>query len=99
MRAHPLSSLARAWTVACGLALMAAGAHAASTCEAKAADKKLHGAAKNSYVKKCEKDMAGGGSSCEAKAADKKLHGAAKNSYVKKCESDSKSSKDDKPKA
>jgi hypothetical protein len=81
------------------LALAAAGAQAASTCETKAADKKLAGAAKTSFVKKCEKDMAGGGNACETKAADKKLHGAAKNSFVKKCEADAKAAKDSKPKA
>lgn len=29
-------------------------------CDAKAAEKKLNGAAKNSFVKKCEKDAAAG---------------------------------------
>jgi hypothetical protein len=33
---------------------------AVATCEAKAAEKKLAGAAKNSFVMKCEKDAAGG---------------------------------------
>ena len=32
--------------------------YAADDCEAKAAEKKLAGAAKNSFVKKCEKDAA-----------------------------------------
>jgi hypothetical protein len=57
-----------------------------ASCEAKAADKKLAGAAKSSFIKKCIKDS--GVSSCDAQAADKKLHGAAKNSFVKKCEKD-----------
>ncbi len=62
-----------------------------SGCEAKATEKKLAGAAKNSFMKKCEKDSAaaGAGSACEMKAAEKKLAGAAKNSFVKKCVSDS----------
>ena len=69
------------------LALTASLAHAAdATCEAKAADKKLAGAAKTSFVKKCEKDTAK--SSCATTAADKKLKGAAKNSFIKKCEKD-----------
>lgn len=69
------------------LALTASLAHAAdATCEAKAADKKLAGAAKTSFVKKCEKDAAK--SSCATTAADKKLKGAAKNSFIKKCEKD-----------
>ena len=62
---------------------------AASACEAKAADKKLAGAAKNSFVKKCEKDAGGAAkAACDTQAADKKLAGAAKNSFVKKCVTD-----------
>jgi hypothetical protein len=62
-----------------------------ATCEAKAADKKLAGAAKNSFMKKCEKDakIANAQKDCDAKAADKKLAGAAKNSFTKKCVADS----------
>ena len=55
-------------------------------CEAKAAEKKLNGAAKTSFVKKCAKDAAI--AACGATAAEKKLKGAAKNSFVKKCEKD-----------
>lgn len=62
-----------------------------ATCEAKAAEKKLAGAAKNSFIKKCEKDA--GGATCQAKAAEKKLAGAAKNSFVKKCEKDAAAAK------
>lgn len=41
------------------LALLSNLAHAGNAaCEAKAAEKKLAGAAKNSFVKKCEKDAA-----------------------------------------
>jgi hypothetical protein len=52
--------------------------------------KPLAGAAKASFIKKCE----GGGSaaaSCEAKAVGKNgkpLAGAAKTSFMKKCEAD-----------
>ena len=70
----------------------APAAPAATSCEAKAAEKKLAGAAKNSFVKKCEKDAgapaASAAQACESKAAEKKLAGAAKNSFVKKCEKD-----------
>jgi hypothetical protein len=61
-----------------------------ATCDAKAAEKKLAGAAKTSFVKKCEKDAKATDAqkSCDAKAADKKLAGAAKNSFVKKCVAD-----------
>ena len=68
----------------------------AATCEEQAVDKngkKLAGAAKNSFMKKCEKDAAGTAPSCESKAVDKngkKLAGAAKNSFMKKCEADAK---------
>jgi hypothetical protein len=61
-----------------------------SGCEAKAADKHLAGAAKNSFMKKCEKQAKASAAKeqCEAQAADKKLHGAAKNSFTKKCIAD-----------
>jgi len=58
--------------------------HAADlACATKAAEKKLSGAAKNSFLKKCEKDAAAAPSAVTngtAKAADKKLAGAAKTS-------------------
>lgn len=60
-------------------------------CEAKAAEKKLAGAAKNSFVKKCNTDsMPPAAAACMAQAAEKKLAGAAKNSFVKKCTADAK---------
>ncbi len=55
-------------------------------CEAKAAEKKLAGAAKTSFMKKCEADA--GPSACEKQAGEKKLAGAAKTSFVKKCDAD-----------
>ena len=57
-----------------------------AACEAKAAEKKLAGAAKTSFLKKCNKDSAA--AACDAKSAEKKLAGAAKNSFIKKCETD-----------
>ena len=57
-----------------------------TSCESKASEKKLAGAAKNSFIKKCAKDS--GTSTCTSQAADKKLKGAAKNSFLKKCEKD-----------
>jgi hypothetical protein len=69
-------------------------AFADASCDAKAAEKKLAGAAKTSFLKKCEADAAASiapkaaGSTCEAKAKEKKLAGAAKNSFMKKCEAD-----------
>ncbi|MGE5451050.1 MAG: hypothetical protein ACM3VZ_04285 [Acidobacteriota bacterium] len=73
------------------LALLATVAHAGdAACDAKAAEKKLAGAAKTSFLKKCERDAgaASAADACMTKAADKKLKGAAKNSFVKKCEKD-----------
>jgi hypothetical protein len=60
--------------------------HADNSCEAQAAEKKLAGAAKASFVKKCMKDSAG--ADCDKQAAEKKLAGAAKASFVKKCVKD-----------
>ncbi|MDE2372235.1 MAG: hypothetical protein KGN16_24920 [Burkholderiales bacterium] len=67
-------------------ALFAGHSFAADSCADQAAAKKLNGAAKTSFVKKCEKTA--GASACAAQAAEKKLNGAAKNSFVKKCEKD-----------
>ncbi|MDB5799777.1 MAG: hypothetical protein JWL63_716 [Rhodocyclales bacterium] len=62
-----------------------------ASCEAKAAEKKLAGAAKNSFIKKCAADSASPAqTACDAQAAEKKLAGAAKNSFVKKCVADAK---------
>jgi hypothetical protein len=65
-------------------------AHAADTsCADQAAQKKLSGAAKTSFTKKCLADSkATAADQCAAQAADKKLYGAAKNSFVKKCVTD-----------
>ncbi len=72
-----------------GFFLMATQAYAANpACEAKAVEKKLAGAAKTSFLKKCEKDAASPDAACEAKAGEKKLYGAAKNSFIKKCVKD-----------
>lgn len=69
------------------LAAVSFSAQAAdSGCEAKATEKKLAGAAKTSFMKKCERDSAA--ATCDAAAAEKKLAGAAKNSFVKKCQKD-----------
>ena len=53
-----------------------------NACMSQAAQKKLTGAAKNSFVKKCVRD------GCEATSLEKKLAGAAKNSFTKKCVAD-----------
>lgn len=73
--------------------LFAQFAWAESACEAKAAEKKLAGAAKTSFLKKCERESQPAAAdnaqqACDAKAVEKKIHGAAKNSFVKKCVAD-----------
>ena len=75
----------------------AGSAQAAPDCEAKAVSKDgkpLAGAAKSSFIKKCEKEAGGGAqAACEAKALSKDgkpLTGAAKNSSVKKCMTEAK---------
>ena len=62
-----------------------AGAAQAQSCNLQASDKKLAGAAKTSFLTKCEKDA---GATCDKQAADKKLFGAAKTSFTKKCVTD-----------
>ena len=68
------------------LAAFAVTAQAAdATCTSTAGEKKLAGAAKTSFMKKCESDAA---ARCDAAAAEKKLAGAAKTSFTKKCVKD-----------
>ena len=74
----------RALIFAAALTLAAGSAHAAA-CKIEASNKKLAGAALNSFMGKCEKDAQ---AACDKSAADKKLAGAAKTSHVKKCVSD-----------
>jgi hypothetical protein len=76
-------------------ALLAGQAFAATAeCEAKATEKKLAGAAKTSFMKKCETDMTPAPSAaCEKSAVDKKLAGAAKKSHVTKCMANTKGAK------
>jgi hypothetical protein len=91
------------FTVAAAALLLCAGlAHAADDCDKQAADKKLAGAAKTNFVKKCSADAASAApaaatttatvspaaAGCEKAAGEKKLAGAAKSSYLKKCAAD-----------
>ena len=73
-----------------GLSLLAGQAFAANAaCDKQADEKKLAGAARTSFVKKCDKDSgAGASAACDKSAADKKLAGAAKSSHIKKCMAD-----------
>ncbi len=95
-----LSALAVAMLLSTGAAYAQKAApaetqSAASNCAAKAVDKngkQLAGAAKASFIKKCEAGNKGNASAaCEAKAVGKDgkpLAGAAKSSFMKKCEAD-----------
>lgn len=78
------------FAVLCSFALaavlpMASFAADGQSCNAAAAEKKLSGAAKTSFLKKCERDAA---ATCDTAAAEKKLSGAAKTSFTKKCNRD-----------
>ena len=55
------------------------------TCNAAVTEKKLAGAAKTSFLKKCQEDAK---ATCEATSKEKKLAGAAKTSFEKKCVKD-----------
>ena len=66
-------------------AVAATSAFAETTCKSQATEKKLAGAAMNSFMKKCESDAA---KTCSTASAEKKLSGAAKTSFTKKCVSD-----------
>ncbi|MGE3710512.1 MAG: PsiF family protein [Hyphomicrobiaceae bacterium] len=61
-----------------------------ASCAAQATEKKLAGAAKNSFMKKCETTAR---TSCSKAATDKKLAGAAKKSFETKCVTDAVGSK------
>ena len=77
----------RALVTAClaaSLSLASFAAHAAS-CTEQATEKKLAGAARTSFLKKCEREA---GTACDAQAAERKLRGAAKASFSKKCKAD-----------
>ena len=76
----------------------ATAAAPAGHCDAQAAEKKLAGAAKTSFLKKCERDAAAGQpnagkEACEKTATEKKLAGAARNSFVTKCVKDAAAAK------
>jgi hypothetical protein len=86
-----LSLIAVTFAMTMGLPAVAQAAGAEADCAAKSAEKKLAGAAKASFEKKCVRESAAGPSAaCAKSAADKKLSGAAKNSHIKKCTADEK---------
>ena len=78
-------SLTTALSLTLALAFAAPVLAQNASCSATAAEKKLAGAAKTSFLKKCESDAT---ATCEMQAAEKKLAGAAKKSYSTKCVKD-----------
>ena len=73
--------------IACSLGLWWAGPAWAEgpTCLATADGKKLAGAARTSFLTKCERDAT---TLCETTATERKLHGAARTSFTRKCVKD-----------
>ena len=69
----PLNRTGSAWFILYG----------SLSCAVRASEKKLAGAALNSFMKKCEREAAQ--SSCDETAKEKKLSGAARTSFTKKC--------------
>lgn len=67
------------------LSLFALSTLAEPSCTDRASEKKLAGAAKTSFLKKCESDAKAG---CELRAKERKLGGAAQTSFVRKCTND-----------
>ena len=63
----------------------AVGDTASLTCKGQAGEKKLAGAALNSFMKKCEQDAA---AACDADGKSQKLAGAALDRHMKKCIAD-----------
>jgi hypothetical protein len=55
------------------------------TCDTQANEKKMTGAAKTNFVKKCNLTATSAVTSCEGQATSKKLTGASKTSFIRKC--------------
>jgi hypothetical protein len=70
----------------CVLSLYVLSANASDpSCTSQATEKKLAGAAKTSFMNKCQRDAK---ATCDAAAGEKKLAGAAKSSFTNKCVKD-----------
>ena len=91
---HLMTVLALSLAALTTTAFAADASKIGASCEAQAEAKKLAGAAKNSFMKKCNADAKpaamAASPECEKSAADKKLAGAAKTSHLKKCMADAK---------
>lgn len=71
--------------LALALVSLTASTALADSCVANADAKKLAGAARTSFLTKCQKDVK---AACDTQAVEKKLHGAAQTSFVAKCVKD-----------
>ncbi len=71
--------------MAAAMSLAFAGGASAQSCTAESNSKKLAGAAKTSFMTKCESDAK---AKCEADSNAKKLAGAARTSHMSKCVKD-----------
>lgn len=82
--AHAASHAAAATppTTATPAATAPSAAAPSASCHAQATEKKLAGAAKNSFLSKCEREAT---ERCEAAATERKLAGAARTGNVNKC--------------
>lgn len=76
---HPVKTLV---ALLSALILSVPAFAADNACMSQASEKKLSGAAQNSFIRKCVRD------GCEATSLEKKLAGAAKNSFTTKCVAD-----------
>ena len=75
----------RCFAIAVSLCVFSGSVLADASCTAKAAEKKLAGAALTSFMTKCEQDAA---AACTADGKSQKLAGAALDSHMKKCIAD-----------
>lgn len=85
-------------TAMCTVLLSLSVAHADDSCQKQAAEKKLGGAAKISFIAKCERKVGEAAASdaaatCAKEAEEKRFAGAAKLSFIKKCTKDSMNTK------
>jgi hypothetical protein len=71
--------------IALVLAICVVSGPAFATCQSDAAEKKLAGAALNSFMTKCKKDAE---TACTTDSDSRKLAGAARTSHMKKCVDD-----------
>lgn len=82
MQSHRFAGAVMALVLGWVAAAVWAADEVPSACEAAAQERKLAGAAKTSFVKRCQQEAQ---ARCEAQAGEKKLSGAARTSFLTKC--------------